>query len=142
MSVLLFVYGTLKTNFSRNHYLAKQIYIGTAKTTPEYSMYTLGGFPCLLNKKLAEKNNVPAQVSVYGELWQVDEECLVVLDKVEGVDSDLFERLPVHLEEINLCRLPTNQDVWKAIESKNASAYLFKQTVSGAANCGSFWSRK
>ena len=142
MSVLLFVYGTLKCGFSRNYALNGQLYLGTARTTPEYGMYTTGGYPALLNQKLAETNQVKAEDSIYGELWEVDDECIMKIDKIEGTDVNLFERLPIDITEINLTRLPLSKSAWNLVQNKKAHAYLFKQPVHGASCCGEYWSRK
>mgnify|MGYP003336220795 FL=1 len=138
MSVLLFVYGTLKQGFSRHHAVSGQRYLGTAKTKSEYCMYTLGGYPCLLNKRLAEKRGVEANTFVYGEVYEVTQECLTDLDKIEGVEFDLFERLPVEIDSFTFVRLPLSKTVWQSVENKQACAYLFKQEINGAANCGSY----
>lgn len=142
MSVLLFVYGTLKSGYSRHHYLKEQRYLGVAKTTPEYGMYAYGGFPALLNKKMADDAKVAADKSVYGELYEVNDDCLIQLDLVEGVDDELFSRQLISLEEFNFVRLPLDQSTWQMIENKQAQGYLFRRSVSGAANSGAFWPRR
>ena len=142
MSVLLFVYGTLKIGFTRNYALHGQTYLGTAKTKPEYSMHATGGYPALINKKLAEQNNIKADKSVYGEIWEVDDDCLVRLDKIEGVEVTLFERSTINIEEFTLSRLPIDKTVWNDVQENRAHAYLYKQPINGAACCGSFWHRK
>jgi gamma-glutamylcyclotransferase (GGCT)/AIG2-like uncharacterized protein YtfP len=142
MSILLFVYGTLKQGFSRHQALSGQRYLGTATTKSEYAMYTLGGYPCLLNKSLCEKRGVEANTFVYGELYEVDQECLSELDRIEGVEYDLFERLPVNIESFNFTRLPLAKSVWNGVDNKQAYAYFFKQEIKGAANCGSYWHKR
>lgn len=141
MSILLFVYGTLKNNFSRSLANFKQHYLGTAKTKPEYAMFTLGGYPALLNKKLADQNNTFADRSIYGEVWEIDDECVVKCDKIEGVEYDLFERSRIEIEQFTLLHLPLEKSVWQDIESNKSWAYLYKRPIKGAANCGSFWPR-
>jgi len=142
MSVLLFVYGTLKSGFSRNIYMKEQRYLGTAITTPEYGMFAYGGYPALLNKTLADAAGVSAESAVYGEVYEVNDECLVQLDLVEGVEDDLFSRQVVNICQFNLARLPLDQNTFQFIENKQAQAYLFRRDVLGAANSGSFWPRK
>ena len=80
----LFVYGTLKRGQGRSALLAGQTFLGEARTEPHYRLYSNGAFPCLVE---AEDG-----VSIQGELWKVDDACLVRLDAVEGVDGGLFER--------------------------------------------------
>ena len=141
MSILLFFYGTLKNNFSRSLANFNQHYLGTAKTTPEYAMFALGGYPALLNKKLAVQNDVVADRSIFGEIWEIDDECVVKCDKIEGVDFDLFERSRIDIEEFTLLNLPLHKSVWQDVELKKSWAYLYKKPIRGAANCGSYWPR-
>lgn len=139
MSTILFVYGTLKRGFSRNSALQNQIYLGTAKTTPEYSMFNLGGYPGLLNTKLAEQNQVESKDIIYGEIYEVSDECLVTLDKIECTNVNLFERLFVDLQDLNFYRLPLSKAAWDCVEQKKAQAYLYKQPVQNSWRCGSYW---
>ena len=140
--MLVFVYGTLKSGFSRNHALNGQRYLGTAQTEPEYGMYAYGGFPGMVDKSQADQSQVQASSSIYGELYEVDEECVKSLDKIECVDSDLFERKPINLKELHLTRLPLFQNTFDFIEKRQAYAYIFRRSVAGCADCGSFWSRR
>ena len=142
MATLIFVYGTLKDGFSRSNALASQRYIGTAISTEGYGMYAHGGYPALVDKTLAEASNVVAAKQIYGELYEVDDICLQKLDKIECVDVDLFERKIIHLDLINMTRLPFFQNSFDLLNNKQAQAYFFKRSVSGCANCGSFWPRR
>lgn len=142
MSILIFVYGTLKNGFSRAQALVSQRYLGTAETLPEYGMFAHGGYPALVDKDLAKNSDIEAIKSVYGELYEVDETCLQALDKIEGVEFDLFERKLVRLNILHLMRLPIYQTTFDLLEKKQAYAYFFKRSVSGCADCGSFWSRR
>lgn len=142
MSILIFVYGTLKNGFSRSNALASQRYLGTAETLPEYGMFAYGGYPALVDAELAKNSKVEAINSVYGELYEIDEICAQSLDKIEGVEFDLFERKIVNLNHLHLMRLPVFQSTFDLLEQKKAHAYFFKRNVSGCANCGSFWSRR
>lgn len=142
VNILLFVYGTLKSGFSRNHAVREQRYLGTAKTKPEYGMYALSGYPALLNKKLAEISNVEANNSIYGEIYEINEECLENLDKIEGVDTGLFERKIIEIEQYNLFNLPLTNSCWQSIEKSQAQAYLYKRKVAGAADCGNIWTKR
>jgi gamma-glutamylcyclotransferase (GGCT)/AIG2-like uncharacterized protein YtfP len=142
MNILLFVYGTLKMGFSRNYALNGQIYLGTAKTKPEYSMYALNGYPALVDQRMAEKNKLQVSTSVFGEIWEVDEETITKIDKIEGTDIDLFERKAINIDEFTLSRLPLDKSVWRSIEDKIALSYIYKQNIYGAAICGSFWHKR
>jgi gamma-glutamylcyclotransferase (GGCT)/AIG2-like uncharacterized protein YtfP len=135
----IFVYGTLKKGFSRNSVLREQRYLGIAKTEPKYAMCAYGGFPALVDEKLAEKSNLVADKAVYGELYEVDDACLIELDIIEGVDHGLFERKDVALDEITLVGLPTSQLAWDSINKKTACAYFFSRKLNGAADCSPIW---
>jgi len=141
MNILLCVYGTLKQCFQRSQFLRDQRYLGVCKTTPEYGIYAYGGFPALVDSNLAQSSDVKANSHIYGELYEVDENCLVLLDDIEGVGDGLFFRQTLNLQEINFFRLPLTQECWNMVEAKKAEAYFFKRSVKGAANCGSFWSK-
>jgi len=138
---LLFVYGTLKQGFSRNQALKDQRYLGTAKTAPVYGMYAYGGFPALVDFKLAEESEVSASNSIFGEVYEVTDTCILEIDKIEGVEFNLFERKIVEIKSFTLLRLPLFQESWNHIEKNTAQAYLFRRNLKGAANCGSFWAR-
>lgn len=136
---LIFVYGTLKQGFSRHHYIKEQKYLGIARTEPKYAMFAYGGFPALVDEKLAALSNHTATNKIYGELYQVDDMCMRQLDIIEGTDEGLFERKNISLLDITLTGLPTNDGVWKKIAEKTAQAYFFKQNLKGAADRGTLW---
>jgi gamma-glutamylcyclotransferase (GGCT)/AIG2-like uncharacterized protein YtfP len=119
-----------------------QIYLGTAKTKPEYSMYALNGYPALVDQRMAEKNKLQVSTSVFGEIWEVDEEAITKIDKIESTDIDLFERKAINIDEFTLSRLPLDKSVWRSIEDKIALSYIYKQNIYGAAICGSFWHKR
>ena len=119
-----------------------QRYLGTAQTEPIYGMYAYGGYPGMVDKAQAEQTGARADSSVFGEIYEVDEECVRSLDKIECVDVDLFERRLVHLKELHLTRLPLFQATFDLMERKQAFAYIFKKSVAGCAECGSFWPRR
>lgn len=139
---LVFVYGTLKRGFSRNHALREERYIGIARTTPTYGMYGYGGYPALVDQPLAEASGVEAGKRIFGELYEVDDACLIELDKIEGTDRGLFERRDITLDEVTMTALPTDATVWFNLARKTAQAYFFKKTVTGAADCGPLWVQK
>jgi len=91
----LFLYGTLMTGQLRNRYLTEEgaLYLREARTAPRYSLFRplLTDYPCLVEDKRQG-------VSVEGELWEVSDECLKGLDKVEGVPH-LFQRRQITLED-------------------------------------------
>ncbi len=70
-------YGSLKRNFS-NHCLLQQdgvTFLGEDKTAPEFTMYSLGGFPAV-----KREGNTPIAI----EVFEVTEEVKQDLDGLEG----------------------------------------------------------
>ena len=120
MNHLLFVYGTLKRGQPRADCLDGQKVIAEVKTTPDYRLFRCGSFPALVE---ASRSDVGLHgVSVTGELWEVDDDCIQMLDRVEGVGARLFERRLISL-----------------IDGREVQAYLFKGSVKGFVDCGSSW---
>lgn len=74
----VFVYGTLKAN---NHYrglnqFSGAEFVGEAQTTEcQYKMISLGAFPGVIPG---------GYQNVRGEVWEVDEHTLTLLDQIEG----------------------------------------------------------
>jgi len=74
--VLVAVYGTLRKNHYNNYLLRNQAYVGLHRTTPEYTMYSLGGFPAV---------TLNGENEIVLEIFQVnDNETLKNLDSLEG----------------------------------------------------------
>jgi gamma-glutamylcyclotransferase (GGCT)/AIG2-like uncharacterized protein YtfP len=87
----LFVYGTLKRGEPRAAHLREATYLGTVQTAPHFRLYhpLRADYPCLVR---VARNGV----IVEGELYEVCQETLERLDRVEGV-PDLFVRQLVAL---------------------------------------------
>ena len=89
----IFVYGTLMTGQRRNRYLTEAggQFLRVAGTAPRFSLFhpLLTDYPCMVEDDRKG-------ISIEGELWQVSDECLKGLDKVEGVPQ-LFQRRPITL---------------------------------------------
>jgi gamma-glutamylcyclotransferase (GGCT)/AIG2-like uncharacterized protein YtfP len=83
--MLIFVYGTLKQGFGNHRLLANQEYIGRATTPDRYTMLSLGAFPGVVDA---------GSYRVYGEVYDVDDECLSDLDSLEG-HPDFYRRTPI-----------------------------------------------
>ena len=113
-----FIYGTLKRGHGRSALLDGQHFLGEKKTAPRYRLFTTGSFPALVDAGRA--NVMLPGMSIEGELWQIDDECLAVLDRVEGVDSGLFERREIQL-------LDDEEDV---------DGYFWVGRVEGLEDCG------
>jgi gamma-glutamylcyclotransferase (GGCT)/AIG2-like uncharacterized protein YtfP len=144
MKHLVFVYGSLKQGMMRHKSLANQKYIGVATTEPLYAMFQLSGYPAMIDKTHPEGEKLLAQAGreIYGELYEVDMDCLNELDKIEGVSSNLYERKTVHLKDVYPVALPTTQDLFAQFHSKMAESYFYKKQIGGARECGMFWSHR
>ncbi len=86
----VFVYGTLKRGGTNHAYLAGQSFLGAARTQPGFTLYSLGDYPGMVR--------APGDTAgVTGELWSVDDATLAELDRLEGLDEGLYERVDVLL---------------------------------------------
>jgi gamma-glutamylcyclotransferase (GGCT)/AIG2-like uncharacterized protein YtfP len=110
----LFVYGTLKRGGRGHALLARQQYLGVARTTPGYRLVQGPWYPCLIKDS--------SGYAVEGELWSVDEAALAELDAYEG-DADLFERGPIAMENA----------------TGSVVAYFFRGPTAGMKDCGPCW---
>lgn len=115
--VQLFVYGTLKRGGSRAAAMAGQRFVDVVHTAPHYRIFDCGGYPGLVE--------VISGLSIEGELWEVDANCLAQLDDIEGVALNLYERRPIQLAA------PYGQT---AVQS-----YFYQRSVLGRRDCGVRW---
>jgi gamma-glutamylcyclotransferase (GGCT)/AIG2-like uncharacterized protein YtfP len=116
--MLIFVYGTLKSGERNNlYFLGNQTLMGQARTENGFRLYDLGQFPAMVEDHTAG--------SVCGELWDVNERCLLELDRLEGLDKGLYERKVIQLK-------------WPKLE---AQAYLCLFNVEGLVDCGEWWGK-
>lgn len=88
---LLFIYGTLKRGHCRHQAMAGQQFIADVATEPHYRLVSCGNYPGLVHAVNGKG------LSIRGELWNVNEACLDRLDRIEGVDEQLYERTAVKL---------------------------------------------
>ncbi len=117
LSVRLFVYGTLKRGHARAHYLNAQQFLGPAMTCPLYRLVNCGDYPGLVRWQPGE--------AIQGELWQVTGKCLQILDQVEGVASNLYQRAEVAL-----------------LQPQHAGpvfTYLYQPDATDLPSCGTCW---
>jgi len=80
----VFVYGTLKRGFPLfEKGLSGAVYLGDVETVRPYPMYIAGSFygPMMLDKP-------DEGLKVRGELFEVGEQRLLVLDDLEGIGKD------------------------------------------------------
>lgn len=113
----VFVYGTLKRGGALHRHLADQRFLGVAGTATDCRLYQLGWYPGLVEDHDGSE--------IEGELWDVDDATLAILDEVEGVDEGLYERRPIRLKP------PFDQE--------HVLTYYYLGDVTGCADCGSTW---
>lgn len=117
MSHYVFVYGTLKRGFCRDHYMRNARFVDQARTESGYLLFDVGEYPAMIRHETGER--------IHGELYEVEPEMWSVLDEVEGVDVDLYERTRVQLEP------PYDQ--------LPVQTYLYLRSITGLRCCGTFW---
>ena len=114
----LFIYGTLKRGGSNHLFIATQRFLGAARTVPGFTLNSLGDYPGMVR--------APGDTAgVTGELWVVEDTCLAELDRLEGLDEGLYERIDVLLAPNHL--------------ADSAQTYLYLQPHHGLAAIGSEW---
>lgn len=125
MSTRLFIYGTLKKGGRLHRHMEGQKFIGKVKTAPKYRLYAVGWFPGLYELP-SEDDDVGK--SIEGELYEVDDECLARLDRVEGVPS-LYQRRAVTVQNA-----PASDNGEDLIQS-----YFYNKDVSELSDAGTNW---
>ena len=85
MLIKVFVYGTLKKGFGNHILLEGSKFLGYAKTNPLFTMVSLGGFPAVI---------IDGETSIQGEVYEVNEEALRSLDRLEG-HPNWYKRIEV-----------------------------------------------
>ena len=79
-SKLLFVYGSLRKGLGNHSFLRHEnvSYLGNFVTEPEWTMYSLGGFPALTEG---------GDTAIVGELYSVPEDVYRAIERLEGYPS-------------------------------------------------------
>jgi gamma-glutamylaminecyclotransferase len=72
---LCFVYGSLMRNMGNHRVLARTRFVGTAHTAASFTLHDLGAYPGMIGG---------GTTRVHGELYEVNEETLAALDRLEG----------------------------------------------------------
>jgi len=76
---LVAVYGSLRKGLGNHHVIKDGELLGEFKTKPEYSLYSLGGFPGLKQE---------GETSVVMEVYKVDDSTLKRVNRLEGYDPN------------------------------------------------------
>ncbi len=84
----VFVYGTLKTGYSRN-YILEEHSPGIPCVTVQKFQMKRAGYPFIKPE--------PKGFPVVGELYEVSDETLKILDQIEGYPH-LFKHLKIHVD--------------------------------------------
>lgn len=116
-SQLVFVYGSLKRGYKLHYLLESQLSLGNAVTQSLYRLFDLGSYPGLIEW--------PEGLTIHGEVYQVDADCLAQLDEVEGVAEMLYARRRIFLQT--------------SIEGKEIHAWFWLSSVQGLRDCGTAW---
>ncbi len=119
-AVLVFVYGTLQRGRALHEHLAGQHFIDAAQTLSEYRLYRIEWYPGLVDAPTSEQG-----LAIHGEVWDVDEATLKLLDQVEEVESGLYERRPVRLQQ--------------PFDQLEVIAYFYLGDVEGCSDNGDRW---
>ncbi len=106
---VVFVYGTLKRGDCRHRYMAGSRFLGLATTERGYRLFDMGEYPAMVEDLSGG--------AIEGELFEVSDATLEVLDEVEGVADVLYSRRAVRLEGDP--------------SSLGAEAYLYLGSVAG-----------
>lgn len=134
MKHLLFVYGTLKKGHTRQKYLLDQRYLGIGTLAPSHRMVQVSGYPALLPLKEGEEGS-----AVKGELYEVDNDTVLEIDKVEGTSHGLFSRQKLQLQSHVPVMLPTDPTIFGLLERGEVEAYVYCKEASHAKDVGCFW---
>jgi gamma-glutamylcyclotransferase (GGCT)/AIG2-like uncharacterized protein YtfP len=127
--MILFVYGTLKQGDCRASAITGR-FIGTAKTSEDFTLYSCGAFPAMV---LAEEST---KTGVIGELYEVDESLLDNrLDDIEGVPF-LYDRGTVQIESIEFSE---SADPEADAAITEATTYIYQRPTSRLEHLGEMW---
>lgn len=85
---LVFVYGTLLAGESNHRHLARARMVAEARTQPAFTLHHLGAFPGLV---------AGGGHAVVGEVYEVDEVTLAILDRLED-HPRFYQRTSIVLE--------------------------------------------
>ncbi len=118
--MLVFVYGTLQRGRALHEHLAGQEFVGNAQTQHDYRLYRIDWYPGLVETLTSGQG-----LAIHGEVWDVDEATLRLLDEVEEVGSGLYERRPIRLQ--------------KPLDRLEVIAYFYLGDVESCSDNGDRW---
>jgi gamma-glutamylaminecyclotransferase len=106
---LVFVYGTLKRGDCRHRFMAGSKFLGLATTASGFRLFNLGEYPAMVED--------PSGGQIEGEVFEVSDATLRLLDEVEGVADTLYVRKPIPLVD--------------RFSDHSVEAYLYEGSVRG-----------
>ena len=71
-----------------NWLLQNEVFLDYGETKPDYALYNLGHFPGMVEG---------GDLSVKGEIYEVDSRTLGWLDQLEGIEAGLYKRAEITL---------------------------------------------
>ena len=86
---LIFTYGTLMRDEINLRLLATARFVAEAHTEPCFELFDLGHFPAM---------SAGGETVVRGEVYAVDDQTLVRLDRLEG-HPEFYQRTPIRLAD-------------------------------------------
>jgi gamma-glutamylaminecyclotransferase len=86
---LIFTYGTLMRDEINHRLLTTARFVAEAQTEPCFELFDLGHFPAM---------SAGGQTVVRGEVYAVDDQTLVRLDRLEG-HPEFYQRTPIRLAD-------------------------------------------
>tara|TARA_R100000278_G_scaffold26745_1_gene24508 strand:- start:2735 stop:3109 length:375 start_codon:yes stop_codon:yes gene_type:complete len=107
----LFVYGTLMKGEANHSLMNGATYIGKFKTQDKWGLINLGYFPAL----------VPHTIEVEGELYEVDNDMLTRIDRLEGVDAGMYQRRTINIYDMETGEhVEADTYIWNSNGHKNS----------------------
>lgn len=124
--VVILVYGTLKRGDCRHGAMEGCRFIGPARTTADYTLYSCGSFPALV------KATDDFRTGVVGELYEAPTALLDQhLDFIEGVPY-LYRRGIVEIAEVQTDN-PNDAKITEAV------AYVYQRPIEALEHIGTEW---
>jgi gamma-glutamylaminecyclotransferase len=114
---VVFVYGTLKRGDCRHRFMAGSKFLGLATTAAGYRLFHLGEYPAMVED--------PIGGQIEGEVFEVTDSTLRLLDEVEGVADTLYIRKPILLMDL--------------FADMTVEAYIYEGNVRGKRELARRW---
>lgn len=107
----LFVYGTLMKGEGNHILMGDAEFKGKFKTQGKWGLINIGNFPAL----------VPYSLEVEGELYEVDDEQLARIDRLEGVDAGMYQRRTINIYDMETGEhVEADTYIWGRINAHSA----------------------